>query len=334
MVVIITKEIETKFDSNVPVNQLEDQTLTIEGKEAKVIQFRLKKKNQKKIAIVISLTIGVVGIVWILFDFIGIAGALAQFIDGTLGMAFGVTSTSLILTLGVSAKLASASTHTAEIFTTLVSGTSHLRFGNIDKRIFKPLVGAGVAGGILGAITLVSLTDFSPSVIQIAVSSVLLTLGVLIVFKTSQNHRGPKKFDMETVYKECPEEISKPKLVALGLIGAYVDSLGGGGWGPICATTLIVNNTTSPCKAVGSVNLAEFFVTVTSTVTFMTLLGLDNFRWDIVIPLTIGAVLVAPIAAWFTGKIPRRVLGTTVGGMIIFMSVRTIMRAAGLWSWF
>ncbi len=335
MVVIVTKEIESNFDSNVPVGQLEDQTY--QGgvmKIPKKTQFRLPNRSFKKNVIVICLAIGLIFIVRIFLGLIGIVGVLAQFIDGSLGMAFGVTSTSFILSLGISGSLASASTHTAEIFTTLVSGASHLRFGNVDKKIFKPLVGAGVVGGVLGAITLVSLTDFSPRVVQVVVSSVLLALGAAIVLKTSRKRRGAKNLEQETADNECPEGTSRPRLVVLGFIGAYMDSIGGGGWGPICTTTLIVNNTASPCKAVGSVNLAEFFVTVSSTVTFMALLGLENFRWDIVIPLTIGAVLIAPIAAWFTGKIPRRVLGTGVGCLIIFMSIRTILRAAGLWYWF
>lgn len=222
-------------------------------------------------------------------------------------MGFGVTSTSFLLSLGLGSAMASAAVHLAEMVSTLASGISHFRVGNVEQRMFWPLLASGVAGAVAGTLTAVTYQD-APG-IRVVVSSILLVLGVVIVARflraTRHAHAVP----------------STRRLLLIGFPAAFIDALGGGGWGPIATPTLVMSNV-DPAKAVGTVNTVEFFVTVTiSAVFLMTLPAID---WRLVVPLAAGAAAMAPFAALLTRRLPTRALGAGVGIMIVLLSARTI----------
>ncbi len=241
-------------------------------------------------------------------------GFLAQIIDGALGMGYGVTSSSFLISLGIPPLLASASVHTSELFTTLVSGVSHFKFGNIRKDLLWPLASFGVIGGIIGACGLVKLPS---KPIKLVVGLILLVMGIIILYRFIFKHKIIVNYEIK--------KYSVNKLRALGFFAAFVDAIGGGGWGPVCTPALVVTGT-EPNKAVGSVNLAEFFVTVAITSTFVLLIGTENFRWNLVFALLIGGVIAAPIAAFSCKRLPRRLLGVSVGIIVIILSLRMILK--------
>jgi uncharacterized membrane protein YfcA len=232
-----------------------------------------------------------------------IVGFVAQIIDGALGMAYGVSSTTVLLSLGVSPASASASVHTAEIFTTLVSGLSHLRLGNVDKKLFRRLLIPGVAGGILGAYIL---TAVPAQVIKPVIAFYLLVMGFIILYKA---------------FRRFQEKRVETHLVPLAAVGGFLDAIGGGGWGPIVTSTIIARGH-SPRLAIGSINLAEFFVTMAEALTFVTTIGL--IHWQVIVGLIIGGVLAAPLAAYVCTKLSRRTLMATVGFLITLLSIRNI----------
>lgn len=238
-----------------------------------------------------------------------LVGFIAQIIDGALGMAYGVTSTTALLSIGFLPAVASASVHTAEVFTTLTSGVSHLRLGNVDLDIFKRLLIPGVLSGALGAYVCVAMPS---GPLKIGVSFYLLAMGVVILAGARSKNLGSSR------------GIGKGKLPFLGAAGGFFDAIGGGGWGPIVTSTLVARGH-RPHLAVGSVNLAEFFVTVAETVTFFTFLGLWHF--DVILGLLIGGVIAAPLAAYACRKLPPRVLMAMVGVVIVVLSLRNVYSA-------
>jgi len=237
-----------------------------------------------------------------------IVGFLAQVVDGALGMAYGVISNALLLTVGVPPAISSASVHFAEVFTTSISGFSHLKLGNVDKNLFKKLLIPGVIGGILGAYIL---TNIDGNKIKPFIGIYLLIMGIRILFKVFNMH------------KQSEEKITRRRHYSvLGLVGGFFDAIGGGGWGPIVTTTL-VSDGKNPRKTIGSVNAAEFFVTVAEVMAFIALLS--QFNWSAIIGLIIGGSLAAPIAALITKKIPAKVLMISLGCIVTFLSVRMIV---------
>ncbi len=236
-------------------------------------------------------------------------GFLAQMIDGALGMAYGVSSTTFLLGLGVSPALASASVHTAEVFTTAVSGMSHFKFGNFDRGLFSRLVIPGVLGGVLGAYIL---TRVQGEAIKPFISAYLILMGAVILWKTIRRARE--------------REVTR-FLLPLGAIGGFFDAIGGGGWGPIVTTTVVARGH-SPRLTIGTVNAAEFFVTLAQAITFVvTIPSLLVQHWQIIVGLLSGGVIAAPAAAFVCRKVPSRVLMGMVGVLIIGLSVRTIVLA-------
>lgn len=233
-----------------------------------------------------------------------VVGFIAQIIDGALGMAYGVTSTTFLLSIGIPPVAASASVHVAEIFTSAVSGLSHLKFGNVDKKLLKRLVIPGVLGGILGAYIL---TIVPGRIIRPFVALYLLLMGLLILRK---------------VFKKIQERAVETKLLPLGLVGGFLDAVGGGGWGPIVTSTLVTRGH-NPRFTIGSVNLAEFFVTAAIASTFFAIIGLVH--WRIIVGLIIGGVLAAPLGAYVCKRVPARALMIMVGVLIVSLSVRTIL---------
>jgi len=240
-----------------------------------------------------------------------IFGFIAQMIDGMLGMAYGVSANTLLLTFGLSPAVASACVHTAEIFTTLVSGISHFTFGNFNKKLFTKLLIPGIIGGASGAYILVELPGDR---LKPFIAVYLLLMGVRIILKSIKFTAGkqPKRT------KSIP---------LLGLVGGFFDAIGGGGWGPIVTTTLVADGT-NPRLAIGSVNAAEFFVTVAESLTFFITIGsLLPRYWHVIVGLLVGGVLAAPLAAYACKKIPPKKLMAIVGVSIVLLSLRTIIKA-------
>lgn len=235
--------------------------------------------------------------------FIFIVGFLAQLIDGALGMAYGVTSNSFLLSLGFAPAVASATVHTAEVFTTLASGISHLKLGNVDKKLFINLALPGSLTAIIGAYLLV---NFPTGIIKDLVAVYLILMGGVIIL------RG---FGRNIFFR-------KVNVRLLAGIGGLLDAMGGGGWGPVVTSTLIANGE-DPKKTIGSVNLSEFFVTITQSMTFFILLGI--VKPEAVIALLIGGVVAAPLAAYICRKAPTKTLLILVGLLIIALNTSTLL---------
>ena len=235
--------------------------------------------------------------------FIG-AGFLAQTIDGALGMAYGISSTSLLLSLGVPPAAASASVHIAEVFTSGASGLSHWKFGNVNKKLFKLLLIPGIIGAVTGAYIL---SSFDGNLIKPYISIYLLVMGVIVIRKAL----GKKKAKTKTKY-----------VGPLALLGGFVDAVGGGGWGPVVTSTLIGSGR-DPRYTIGSVNTAEFFIAAAGAGMFTLMIGIDN--WRVVIGLLLGGVIASPFAAYVCGKVNPKILMVIVGIVIVLLSLRNIL---------
>lgn len=238
------------------------------------------------------------------------AGFIAQMIDGSLGMAYGVSATSFLMATGMSPAAASASVHTSEIFTSGVSGLSHLSFGNVNKKLFRYLLIPGVLGAIAGAYLVSSLEDYN-HIIRPFVAVYTLYLGLRIIAKVAAKNRKKKPIK---------------RLGLLAGAGGFLDSIGGGGWGPIVSSTLIANGR-SPIYTIGSVNLTEFFVSFASSMTFIFVMGFGH--WQIILGLILGGVVAAPLAAFMVRRIPVKPMFIFVGTVIIITSLRTFLVALG-----
>lgn len=251
----------------------------------------------------------------VLFLIYSIIGFLAQFINGSIGMGYGVTSTALLLFFGVIPSIASSSIHTSGIFTSLISGVAHFKIGNVKWEIVLPLVISGSIGGIIGAYGII-LTPIKP--LRVLVGVILLTLGCLVLYRYTFNG----------IHINLKGKSTK-MLLALGFIGALVDAMGGGGWGPTVTPTLILNHS-DPREVVGSVNFARFFVTMTIASTFFILLGPTGFDWSLVAALIIGGLISAPIAVLLTKRLvhygTRKKFGQLVGLGVILLSIYTLFK--------
>lgn len=219
----------------------------------------------------------------IVFVFVGF---IAQLIDGSLGMAYGLTSSTLLLTFGVAPAVASASVHLAEVVTTAASGASHWKFGNVDRAMVGKLIIPGSVGAFIGACFLSNLPG---DVIKPYVSLFLLALGFYIIYRfLVLNGRAPS-----TPGKQW----SNKQLVPLGLVAGFLDATGGGGWGPIATPVLLANKSTEARKVVGTVDTSEFAVALSATLGFVISLGWEQVNWHWVLTLMAGGVIAAPIAA-------------------------------------
>ncbi|GAA4531352.1 MULTISPECIES: sulfite exporter TauE/SafE family protein [Nonomuraea] len=246
---------------------------------------------------------------------LGLVGFAAQLVDGSLGMAYGVTSTTLLLAIGTNPAAASATVHLAEIGTTLASGISHWRFGNIDWKVVGKIGVPGAIGAFAGATFLSSL---STEVAAPVMSLILLTLGVYILVRF-------------TAYGLPRGNLGKPLrkrfLAPLGLVAGFVDSTGGGGWGPVGTPAILASGRLAPRKVIGSIDASEFLVAIAASVGFLVGIGSENIDFAWVAVLLAGGVIAAPIAAWLVRHIPPRILGSAVGGLIILTNVRTLLRS-------
>lgn len=240
-----------------------------------------------------------------------LGGFIAQMIDGSLGMAYGVSASTFLLSFGISPAASSASVHTAEIFTSGVSGLTHLKFQNVNKKLFKRLLVPGMLGAVVGAYVLFSLEDYN-YIIRPVVAIYTMILGLAIIKKAFAAKKKKRKT------KNVP---------ALASFGGFMDSIGGGGWGPIVTTTLIARGR-HPRYTVGSVNLAEFFVSLASSLTFFATIGLTHIQ--IIAGLILGGVLAAPIAASLTRKLPVKRMMILVGIVVIAVSIRLLVKSLGI----
>ncbi|PWJ59181.1 hypothetical protein CLV98_10213 [Dyadobacter jejuensis] len=239
------------------------------------------------------------------FFYFLMAGFIAQMIDGALGMAYGVTASTFLLTIGVPPAAVSASVHTSEIFTSGVSGYMHLKFGNVNSKLFKKILIPGVIGAITGAYLVSSLEQYI-YIIKPLVALYTLILGILIIQKA---------------LKKRVEKRPIKKIGWLAWAGGTLDSIGGGGWGPIVTSTLIARGR-HPKYTIGSVNLAEFFVSLASSVTFITLIGFSH--WQVVLGLILGGMTAAPIAVSLSRRLPIKTMMILVGTIVIIVSLRII----------
>lgn len=235
-----------------------------------------------------------------------LAGFTAQMIDGALGMAYGITATTFLLSFGITPAASSASVHASEVFTSGVSGLMHLKFGNVNSKLFKGLLVPGIIGAILGAYILSSFEQYN-DIIKPLVSVYTLILGVIIIFKALQKDKIRQRIK---------------RVFPLAIVGGFLDSIGGGGWGPIVSSTLIARGR-NPRYTIGSVNLAEFFIALSSSLTFVTIIGLTH--WTIIAGLIIGGVIAAPIAAYMANKIPTKGIMILVGIVVIILSLKRLL---------
>jgi uncharacterized membrane protein YfcA len=234
-------------------------------------------------------------------------GFVAQLVDGALGMAFGVISTSVLLLFGVPPAAASASVHAAEVVTTALSGLSHWFHGNVDKRLFWRLAGAGVVGGAIGAYVL---TELPVKFAQPAVAIYLCAMAGLIVYKA---------------FRKRPVVPVTAGVAPLGFAGGFLDAIGGGGWGPIVVSNLVARGN-SPRHTIGTVNLAEFFVTLAISIAFFFTVAPTYFLSAA--GLILGGALAAPLAGWMTKRLPTRLLMVLVGVVVLTLGAIGLVRLA------
>ncbi|WP_035699034.1 sulfite exporter TauE/SafE family protein [Glycomyces tenuis] len=246
---------------------------------------------------------------------LGLVGLVAQLVDGSLGMAYGVTSSTLLLAIGTSPAAASATVHLAEIGTTLASGASHWRFGNVDWKVVAKIGVPGAVGAFAGATFLSSL---STEVAGPVMAVILFGLGAYVLVRF-------------TFFGLNRHNLGKPLrgrfLGPLGLVGGFFDATGGGGWGPVGTPALLASGRMEPRKVVGSIDTSEFLVAVAASIGFLIGLGGEEINFSWVGVLLIGGLIAAPIAAWLVRHVPPRILGSLVGGVIVFTNARTLLRS-------
>ncbi|MEV1083817.1 sulfite exporter TauE/SafE family protein [Streptomyces sp. NPDC050211] len=246
---------------------------------------------------------------------LALAGLGAQLVDGSLGMAYGVTSTTLLLAMGTNPAAASATVHLAEIGTTLMSGASHWRFGNVDWKVVAKIGVPGAVGAFLGATVL---SQLSTEVAEPVMSLILLGLGLYVMSRFT--FRGLPK-------GQLGKPLRRRFLTPLGLVAGFLDATGGGGWGPVGTPALLASGRMEPRKVIGSIDTSEFLVAVAASLGFLLSLGSQGVDFVWVAAFLIGGLIAAPIAAWLVRLVPPRILGSAVGGVIIVTNVRTLLKS-------
>ncbi|MFG1804491.1 sulfite exporter TauE/SafE family protein [Micromonospora carbonacea] len=244
---------------------------------------------------------------------LALVGLGAQLVDGSLGMAYGVTSTTLLLAINTSAASASATVHLAEIGTTLVSGAAHWRFGNVDWTVVRRVGVPGALGAFAGATFLSSLSTATAAPIM---SLILLTLGVYVLVRFTVSGLPRDRVGLP---------LRKRFLGPLGLVAGFVDATGGGGWGPVGTPAILASGRMEPRRVIGSIDTSEFLVAIAASAGFLVGIGSENINFGWVGALLLGGMIAAPIAAWLVRMVPPRVLGSAVGGVIILTNVRTLL---------
>lgn len=249
---------------------------------------------------------------------IAIVGLAAQLIDGALGMAYGATSATLLLAVGASPVMASATVHLAEVGTTLASGVAHARFGNVDWRVVVPLAVPGAAAAFVGAFVLTSIPG---ELAKPYVAAFLLLLGAYVfvrfALRAGSRARG----------RRVP--VRRRWLAPLGAVAGFLDAVGGGGWGPVTTSTLVASERMEPRRVIGSVDTAEFLVALGASAGFLIALGSQAMNWAWVGALLAGGIVAAPIAAWLVRALTPRLLGTGVGLILVLTNGTTLAKELG-----
>jgi len=228
-------------------------------------------------------------------------GFIAQFVDGALGMAYGLVSTSFLLAFGMPPAAASAAVHTAEMFTSGASGAAHVWRRNVDWKLIWRLAPAGIVGGVLGA----AVVSYLPvAIIKPIVSAYLLIMGAVVVAIALRGR---------TPAPEAPEGIA-----GIGFVGGFLDAAGGGGWGPVITTTLLGRGH-APRQTVGSVNTSEFLVTAAVSATFFLTLG--SIHWENILGLLVGGLIAAPVAAFAVSVAKPRLLMGGIGCFVVSIAL-------------
>ena len=246
---------------------------------------------------------------------VALVGLGAQLVDGSLGMAYGATSATLLLAIGTNPATASASVHLAEIGTTLVSGLSHWKFGNVDWKVVARIGIPGAVGAFAGA-TLLS--HLSTEVAAPVMSLILLTIGIYLLVRFTL--RGIDR-------RHLGKPMRKRFLGPLGLIAGFIDATGGGGWGPVGTPAILASGRMEPRKVIGSVDTSEFLVALAASLGFLLALGSAGINTVWVVGLLAGGLVAAPIAAWLVRHLPPRLLGSLVGGIIVLTNARTLLKS-------
>lgn len=244
---------------------------------------------------------------------LGLVGLAAQLVDGGLGMAYGVTTTTLLLVLGTNPAAASATVHLAEIGTTLASGLSHWKFGNVDWRVVLRVGVPGAVGAFAGATVL---SNLSTDVARPITSGILLALGVYLLVRFTRSGVRTERLG---------QPLRRRFLAPLGLFAGFLDASGGGGWGPVGTPALLASGRLEPRKVVGSIDASEFLVALAASGGFLLALGSQGINFSWVLALLVGGVIAAPIAAYLVRIVPARILGVAVGGLIILTNSRTLL---------
>lgn len=247
---------------------------------------------------------------------IAVAGLVAQFVDGSLGMGYGLTSSTLLIAVGLTPALASASVHLAELGTTAVSGIAHHRFGNVDWPTVRRIAVPGAIGAFAGA---TFLSSISTAAAKPVAGGLLFVLGVYVLLRFLIG-RAPRR---------KPGTPGLRMLLPLGIVGGFVDATGGGGWGPVTTPTLLADGRLAPNRVIGTVNASEFLVALAASIGFIIGLGTAGINFGIVLALLAGGVIAAPLAAWVVRHLNARILGVVVGGFICFTNARLLLGAAG-----
>ena len=249
---------------------------------------------------------------------LGVVGLLAQLVDGSLGMAYGVTSSTLLLTAGIAPAAASAAVHFSEIGTTLVSGFSHHKLGNVDWRTVSIIAVPGGIGAFFGATFLSSIPG---DVAKPWVAALLLGLGIYVIWRFLVLGGRRPQFN---------GRLSKRFLAPLGLVAGAMDAIGGGGWGPVGTTSLLSSGRLEPRKVVGSIDTSEFVVAIGGSLGFLLALGSQGINFGFAAALFVGGAIAAPFAAWLVRRLAARVLGVAAGGLIVLTNSKTILEALGV----
>lgn len=249
-----------------------------------------------------------------LFYWMLLVGFLAEIVAGSMGMGYGVICTTILLMLNVSPPIISASIHSAESFTTAAGSISHYKLGNVNKKLTKLLALPAIIGAVIGALLLTYVGERYAKMTKPVIALYTLYLGVRIL----QNSFKKKKPDSAR---------KKTNIPVLGLVGGFIDSFGGGGWGPLVTGTFIKNGRT-PRYVIGSSTVAKFILTVASAITFVFQVGIHH--WNIVAGLLIGGIITAPFSAMLTSRLPVRKMFVIVGILVIVMSLITVYRAVFL----
>jgi uncharacterized membrane protein YfcA len=245
---------------------------------------------------------------------LALVGLAAQLVDGALGMAYGLTSSTLLLFAGVAPAAASASVHLAEIGTTLAAGVAHWRFGNVDWRVVGRIAVPGAIGAFAGA---TFLSSISTEAAAPWMAAILCTLGAYLLWRFSRPLRANR----------AAGPLRARFLSPLGLVAGFVDATGGGGWGPVATPALLVSGRMEPRKVIGSVDTAEFVVAGAASAGFLIGLGTEGFLLPTVAALLVGGLVAAPVAAWLVRIVPAQLLGAVIGGVIVLTNARTLLRA-------